>query len=62
MMLSNYQNMDINLLFSLVNQQLRDEFSNLEKLCAYHDIQQALLVQRLNSQGFEYLAEANQFR
>lgn len=62
MTLANYQSMDINLLFSLVNQQLRDEFSSLEKLCAYHDIQQDILVRRLKSNDFEYLAEANQFR
>ncbi|WP_119395786.1 DUF4250 domain-containing protein [Salinibius halmophilus] len=62
MMLANYQTMDINLLFSLVNQQLRDQFSSLEKLCAYHDIEQAVLEARLHSAGFDYLPEANQFR
>lgn len=62
MTLANFQSMDINLLFSLVNQQLRDQFSSLDKLCAYHNIDQQALIARLKEADFDYLAAANQFR
>lgn len=62
MKLDNYRAMDVNLLFSLVNQQLRDEFSNLDKLCAYHNIDKQVLTERLKQAGFDYLQSANQFR
>lgn len=50
------------MLMSVVNTKLRDEFPNLEELCSSLDIDKTELIARLESAGFEYMPELNQFR
>ncbi len=60
--LKRYETMDIYILVSAVNMQLRDEFSSIEDLCKTHEIDQDKLVKRLKDGGFKYIKEQNQFK
>lgn len=55
-------NMDGNILLSLVNMKLRNEFSSVSSLCRFYAIERALLEQRLLAGGFVYQPSINQFR
>ncbi len=50
------------LLMSFVNTKLRDEYDDLDSLCEDFDIKKAELVNKLESAGFSYIKEINQFR
>lgn len=50
------------ILLSLVNTKLRDEFSDLNDLCASLDINKQELIEKLKAAGFEYFPEVNQFK
>ena len=52
---------DINILLSIVNMKLRDEFSDLDDLSAYYDIKKEDLEERLKNQGYEYSVSNKQF-
>ncbi len=56
------QTMDINMLFSIVNLKLRDEFSSLRSLCQYFGVEQVELETRLQDAGFQYDEDLNQLR
>ena len=62
MSLKNYLNMDVYMLLSAVNMQLRDEFVSVSSLCSYHEIDEAKLKERLQEAGFTYVKEQNQFK
>jgi hypothetical protein len=62
MNLKNFATMDVNMLLSLVNMQLRDRFDDLDDLCKAQDLDQAALVARLASGDFHYQADQKQFR
>lgn len=63
MNLANFESMDPVMLMSIVNMKLRDEFGgDLNKLAVYFDIDRAALEAKLASAGFDYLADAGQFR
>lgn len=62
MNLKNFEGMDTIMLMSIVNMKLRDEFSSLNELTTYFDIDEAALKAKLATAGFEYLPEHNQFR
>ncbi|MCI5637777.1 MAG: DUF4250 domain-containing protein [Succinivibrio sp.] len=62
MSLKNYLNMDVYMLLSAVNMQLRDEFESVSSLCSYHEIDEAKLKERLQEAGFTYVKEQNQFK
>ncbi len=62
MNLDNYQNMDINMLFSIINMKLRDEDEDLAGLCARYAIKQDILVARLAEKSFLYDPQTNQFK
>ena len=62
MSLKNYLNMDVYMLLSAVNMQLRDEFESVSSLCSYHAIDEAKLKERLQEAGFTYVKEQNQFK
>lgn len=53
---------DPHLLLSTVNMKLRNQFSSLEKLCRYYDIDEDTLTSRLASIDYLYDRENNQFR
>lgn len=62
MSLKNYLNMDVYMLLSAVNMQLRDEFESVSSLCSYHEIDETKLKERLQEAGFTYVKEQNQFK
>ena len=62
MSLKNYLSMDVYMLLSAVNMQLRDEFESVSSLCSYHEIDEAKLKERLQEAGFTYVKEQNQFK
>ncbi|MGY3568949.1 DUF4250 domain-containing protein [Vibrio sp. SCSIO 43135] len=63
MNLSKFESMDPVMLMSIVNMKLRDDFAgDLDKLVAYFDIDKTALEAKLASAGFDFLAEAGQFR
>ncbi|ASW43168.1 DUF4250 domain-containing protein [Clostridium isatidis] len=54
--------MDPNILVSMINMKLRDFYSNLSVLCEDLDIKEEELKKKLESFGYEYIAEQNQFK
>ncbi|WP_153446340.1 DUF4250 domain-containing protein [Vibrio algicola] len=60
--LTNFEKMDPIMLMSIVNMKIRDEFGDLENLVKFFDIDQAKLIEKLSSAGFDYLPEVKQFR
>lgn len=50
------------MLLSVINMKLRDEYSDLDELCASLDINRSQLEDRLKAAGFSYDATTNQFR
>ena len=52
---------DINILLSIVNMKLRDEFSSLDDFSAYYNIKKETLEVRLKDHGYEYSDSNNQF-
>lgn len=62
MSLENYRKMDPLLLVGLVNTELRNYCEDLHDLCRTHDIDEAILCERLASQGFIYQADQKAFR
>lgn len=60
--LKNFARMDPIMLMSILNMKLRDEFSSLEDLSKFYEIDQTALIKKLADAGFEYLPENNQFR
>lgn len=62
MHLSNYQNMDVNLLLSIVNMKLRNSGAKLTELCNEHEIDECILVARMAELGVSYIERHNQFK
>ncbi|QFI54622.1 DUF4250 domain-containing protein [Aeromonas simiae] len=60
--LERFATMDVNMLLSLVNMQLRDNYSDLDDLVRAYDIDRAALEARLAEGGFHYQSEQRQFR
>lgn len=50
------------MLYSFINMKLRDEYADLDTLCAALDIDRTTLEKTLHEAGFDYLPQANQFR
>ncbi|WP_066892349.1 DUF4250 domain-containing protein [Clostridium nigeriense] len=57
-----YINMNPNILVSIVNMKLRDFYSNLNALCDDMNINQEALKEKLNSIGYTYDEDINQFK
>lgn len=53
--------MDSHILYSLINMRLRNEYSDLNALCASLDIDKQVLIKKLASSGYHYHLENNQF-
>lgn len=53
---------DSNMLFSMVNMKLRDQYDSFEELCDCEDFDPAVVLLKLQSAGYEYNPEINQFR
>ncbi|MDE6812052.1 MAG: DUF4250 domain-containing protein [Muribaculaceae bacterium] len=52
---------DPNMLYSLINMKLRDEYPNLDSLCQNLDIDKSDLCQQLADSGFHYDPINNRF-
>lgn len=50
------------MLLSVINTKLRDDYSNLDDLCASLDVDKAGLMERLQKAGFSYDPNTNQFK
>lgn len=62
MTLANYRTMDPNLLYSLINTRLRNDYRDLDDLVRSLDLDRAALERRLADVGFIYVAELRKFR
>lgn len=56
-----YLPQDNDILYSMVNMKLRDQYDSLEELCDCEDIDIASLIVRLNAAGYEYDEVHNKF-
>lgn len=52
---------DPNMLYSVVNMRLRDQYQNLDELCASESVDRRELERILGDAGFSYDAETNRF-
>jgi hypothetical protein len=62
MKLSSFQTMDPNLLPGLVNTALRNDCDDLDDLVRTHDLDREALEARMETLGYRYMTETNQFR
>jgi hypothetical protein len=60
--LAHFATMDVNMLLSIINMKLRDEFETLDELARFYEIDPNALEQRLKEAGFEYQKSLNQFK
>ena len=60
--LEGFANMDVHLLYSLVNTRLRNDFADLDDLARSHDLDAKQLVACLAAAGYTYHACEAQFR
>lgn len=52
---------DNDMLYSMVNMKLRDQYDSLDELCDCEDVDPAMLIARLNGAGYEYDEAHNKF-
>ncbi|MGE6109845.1 DUF4250 domain-containing protein [Aeromonas sobria] len=62
MNLQRFDTMDVNMLLSLINMQLRDHYHDLDDLCRAQEIDRGALEARLASGDFHYQPQQRQFR
>jgi hypothetical protein len=62
MKLSSFQTMDPLLLPGLVNTALRNDCEDLEDLVRTHDLDRDALEARMETLGYRYVSQSNQFR
>ena len=61
-MLSNYKQMDINILLSVVNMKLRNEKHTLDDFCICYQLDKSILLQRFEQHAFTFNEEQKQFK
>lgn len=54
--------MDPNILVSLINMKLRDNYENLDILCEDMDINKEVLTNKLKKAEYTYCEKSNQFK
>jgi len=57
----NLETMDVNILLSVVNMKLRNDFGSLESLCSSFEVDKDQLVARLEKEGYVYDEEHKHF-
>lgn len=62
MTLSNFSNMDVHMLMSIVNMKLRDEYADLDNLVRSFDIDKTALQEKLATGDYHYNEQSRQFR
>jgi len=60
--LSNFEEMDPDLLLGVLNTELRNHCDDLDDLCHIHAIQRVELEAYLSKADYHYLPQLNQFR
>ena len=58
----NLKSGDPNIMLSIINMKLRDEFTNLDSLVKYYSINKNEIINKLNDNGFQYNEIENQFK
>ena len=58
---NNIDTIDINILISVVNMKLRNDYRSLETLCSSFEIDQQRLITRLEKEGYVYDDEHKHF-
>ncbi len=58
----NFKTGDVNIMLSMINMKLRDEFSSLDSFAAYYSINKNEIVERMEDNGFRYSEDENQFK
>ena len=58
----NFQSGDINIVLSMLNMKLRDEFSDLDDLVKTLSVNKEELLKRMNDNGYYYSQGNNQFK
>lgn len=56
-----YLPQDNDMLYSMINMKLRDQYESLDELCDCEDIDPAMLLVRLNAAGYQYDEAHNKF-
>ena len=56
------KNIDPNILLSIMNTKLRDQYASLDILCYDLELTKEYILNRLNDIGYEYNKEKNQFK
>ncbi|MCE5222263.1 MAG: DUF4250 domain-containing protein [Clostridium sp.] len=56
------KNIDPNILLSLMNTKLRDQYASLDILCNDLELTKEYILNRLKSIGYNYNEEKNQFK
>ena len=51
----NFETKDINMLLSMLNMKLRDEFSSLSSLTSYYNVDKEALLEKMKANGYEYV-------
>lgn len=59
-MKSKYLTMDINIVYSMINMKLRDNYSSFSNFCEDEDIEKDELLKRLSDANIEYDENKNQ--
>ena len=54
--------MDVNILLSLINTKLRDDYSSLDRLCEDMDVDKELIIERLEKIDYHYDNDQNSFK
>ena len=62
MNLRHFRTLHPDLLPGLFNTALRNDFEDLDDLCAFHDLDRAAVEERFAELGYRYQADSNQFR
>ena len=53
---------DINMMLSLLNMKLRDEFSSLDSFADHYSADKTVILKRMEENGYFYNNEINQFK
>lgn len=61
-LLNNIENMDPNILLSIINLKLRDFYSSLDSLCDDLDLDKDLIISKLSSIDYHYNDKQNAFK
>ena len=57
-----FENGDINIMLSMINMKLRDEFSSLDSFANYYSLSKEEIIKRLEEKGYQYNENENQFK